>query len=160
MVETDIDQTQESGQIVLSPNLSARWRTNVYFLYVSVFFALCIGLGFSYAGAWMILPFTGLEILALSGIIYYVAHKCHRIEVIRFNRGQVRVERGYRRPQTSWESETFWTRLVVGEKRHPMHSLRLFLRGRKGQIEIGTFLNDSDKQKLLEELRPFVNVTG
>ena len=32
MVEAQIDPEHEAGHIVLSPNLSARWKTNVYFL--------------------------------------------------------------------------------------------------------------------------------
>ena len=90
MVEAQIDPEHEAGHIVLSPNLSARWKTNVYFLYAAITFALLIGGGFAYVGLWMILPFTGLEILALVLLIYHVAHKCHRMEVIHVSKERLR----------------------------------------------------------------------
>lgn len=158
MVEAQIDHRHEAGHIVLSPNLSARWKTNVYFLYAAIFAALIIGGGFAYVGLWMILPFTGLEILALVLLIYRVAHKCHHIEVIHISRDRLRVEHGYRNPKSSWESDLFWTRLIVGQQTHPIQPLRLYLRGREGKIEIGTFLNDEDKQILIRELRPYISL--
>lgn len=157
MVETKLNSV-EAGHIVLSPNLSARWRTNVNFLYIATFFAFVIGVGFASIGLWLILPFTGIEIFALVSLVYYVAHKCHRIEVIHFDSQKICVERGYRAPESSWSSDTFWTRLVVGEQTNPRYPIRLFLRGRQEQIEIGAFLNNDDKQKLLKELRQFVHV--
>jgi uncharacterized membrane protein len=156
MIETRL-QSLESGHIILSPNLSARWQTNVRFLYIAVFFALVIGFGFASVGLWLVLPFTGLEIAALVSLIYYVAHKCHRIEVIYFDTHRIRVERGYRSPKSRWTSDKFWTRLIIG-KPTLGHPLRLFLRGRDEQIEIGAFLNNNDKQKLLDELRQHIHV--
>lgn len=156
MVETRINQQDNSGHIVLSPNLSVRWRTNVIFLYIVCSFALIIGISFTLIGMWMILPFTGLEVIALVTVVYYVAHKCHRIEVIHVSNGQLRVERGYRKPQSNWSSDLFWTRLIVSPQERPWHPLRIFLRGRDGQIEIGAFLNDDDKRILIRQLRQFV----
>ena len=158
MVETQINQHDNRGHIVLSPNLSVCWRDNVLFLYVVCGLALCIGISFALLGMWMVLPFTGLEVIALVTVVYYVAHKCHRIEVIHVDGDYVRVEQGYTQPQSSWSSEIFWTRLIVLPQERPWHSLRIFLRGRDNQIEIGTFLNDDDKRLLIKQLRQFVTV--
>lgn len=156
MVETRINQHDNRGHIVLSPNLSVSWRDNVLFLYVVCSITLCIGISFSLLGMWMVLPFTGLEVIALVAVVYYVAHKCHRREVISVEDGCVRVECGYTRPQSCWSSELFWTRLIVLPQERPWHPLRVFLRGRSDQIEIGTFLNDDDKRILIKQLRQFV----
>lgn len=156
MVETRINQHDNRGHIVLSPNLSVSWRDNILFLYVVCSIALCIGISFSLLGMWMVLPFTGLEVIALVAVVYYVAHKCHRIEVISVADGCVRVEQGYTRPQSSWSSELFWTRLIVLPQDRPWHSLRIYLRGRDSQVEIGTFLNDDDKRILIKQLRQFI----
>lgn len=156
MVETQINQHDHRGHIVLSPNLSVPWRDNLLFLYVVCSIALCIGISFSLLGMWMVLPFTGLEVIALVAVVYYVGHKCHRIEVISVEDGCVQVEQGYTRPQSSWRSELFWTRLIVLPQERPWHPLRVFLRGRDDQIEIGTFLNDDDKRILIKQLRQFI----
>jgi len=156
MVETRIDNARQQGHIILSPNLSARWKTNVYLLYLVSTFTLAIGIAFALAGLWLILPFAGLEVIALVWIVYSVAHKCHRIEVIHLGHDKVRVERGYRKPQSSWQSDTFWIRMIIAKQERPWHPLRVFLRGRDDQIEIGAFLNEADKRVLIKELRHFV----
>jgi len=158
MVETRLNQHDSGGHIVLSPNRSVSWRDNVLFLYIVCGLALCIGISFSLMGMWMVLPFTGLEVAALIGVVYYVAHKCRRIEVISVEDGHVLVERGYTRPQFSWRSEMFWTRLIVLKPDRPWHPLRIFLRGRGNQIEVGTFLNEADKKLLIKQLRQFIPV--
>lgn len=158
MVESRLNQHDNGGHIVLSPNLSVRWRDNVRFLYIVCSIALLIGISFALLGMWLVLPFTGLEVIALVAVVYYVARKCHRIEVIHVDEFCVRVEQGYTRPQFSWRSEIFWTRLIVLPQERPWHPLRIFLRGRETQIEIGTFLNDDDKRILIKQLRQFVSV--
>lgn len=156
MVETQINQHDHQGHIVLSPNMSVAWRDNLMFLYVVCSIALCIGFSFALMGMWMVLPFTGLEIIALVAVVYYVGHKCHRIEVISVEDGCVRVECGYTRPQSCWSSELFWTRMIVLPQERPWHTMRVFLRGRENQIEIGTFLNEDDKRILIKQLRQIV----
>jgi len=156
MVESQLSQHDHGGHIVLSPNLSVHWRHNVWFLYIVCGIASLIGISFALHGMWLVLPFTGLEVIALVSVVYYVARKCYRIEVIHVDELNVRVEQGYTQPQSSWNSELFWTRLIVLPQERPWHPLRIFLRGRDNQIEIGTFLNDEDKRILIKQLRQFI----
>jgi len=158
MIETNIDNTLARGHIVVSPNLSAQWRTTKIFIWVVSSFALTIGLVFALAGLWMILPFAGLEVLAIVILMYHVARKCHRQQVIYLDDGRIRVEAGYRSPQLAWDDEVFWTRLIVNKANHPWHPDTLILRGRQQQIEIGEFLNAEDKKQLVAQLRPLVSV--
>lgn len=158
MVEARINPQQAGGHIILSPNMSVRWSDNVLFLYVVCSLAVLIGMSFSLLGMWLVLPFTGLEVLALIAVVYYVAHKCRRLEVIRVEDGCVQVEQGSTEPHTSWRSDLFWSRLIVGPQERPWHPLRIYLRGRHDQIEIGAFLNEDDKRILIQELRQFIAV--
>ena len=58
MVELDIDDTTQTGQIVLRPNASGTWRFNLYLLYTLMIVSGTVSVGFLIAGAWMILPFS------------------------------------------------------------------------------------------------------
>ena len=157
MVETYINDRQQ-GHIVISPNLSAEWKTTRRFIIVVSAAALVIGIGFAFAGLWLILPFAGLEVIAVVSLMYYVAHQCHRQQVIHLNDTHIRVERGYRFPQQVWESELFWTRLLVLHSDHTWHSDRLLLRSSYEQMEIGEFLNEEDKRKHVANLRGLLSV--
>ena len=158
MIESNIDRNLERGHIVVSPNLSAEWRTTKIFIWIVSCIALTIGLVFALAGLWLILPFAGLEVLAIVILMYHVARQCHRQQVIYLEAGKIRVEAGYRSPQLAWDDEVFWTRLIVNKADHPWHPDKLILRGRQQQIEIGEFLNAEDKKHLVAQLRPLVCV--
>ncbi len=78
MVLTDIDDETQTGVIVLRPNNSWGWRANVVFL-----FGLhgCIAdhpeNRFSNRGrAWVVLPFSLLEISVVGYCLYYCVRQC------------------------------------------------------------------------------------
>ena len=158
MIDAELDKETAAGNIILSPNLSARWQTTKYFLYIVSAFALTIAICFAAIGLWMILPFTGLEILALLIVMYRVSRKCYRKEVIRLSKETITVESGHDKPTNRWHSELFWTRLIVKPAGHPWHSDKLFLRGRHDQIEIGAFLNEQEKLDLIKQLKTYISV--
>ena len=153
MINTQLNSQQNQGHIVLSPNMSACWQTTKIFLYIVSGFALVIGLMFAALGLWMILPFSGIEIAVLYIVMYRVSRKCHCQEVIHLDGEGVRVEQGMKTPLNVWQLDLFWTRLVVKPSAHPWHPRKVVLRGRHDQIEIGTFLNDDDKELLIRQLQ-------
>lgn len=82
MISGQFDLQRHDGCIVLSPNLSARWKSTKIFLFIVSFFALSIGIAFALVGVWMILPFAGIEIIVLLIVMHRVARKCYRKQVI------------------------------------------------------------------------------
>jgi len=160
MVESSLDSAKTHGLIVLYPNRSASWRTIKLFLWFVSVFAMIIGLSFAFVGLWVVLPFAGLEVLALALFMYWVALQTRRQQVIRIGDHQIIVEQGYRSPTKVWESDLFLTRLVINAPPYRGHPQRLYLRGREQQLEIGEFLNEEDKEKLVAELRGAVNIVN
>ena len=158
MITAQLNEQENHGHIILSPNMSARWQTTKYFLYIVSSVALLIALLFSALGLWLILPFAGLEVLILFIVMYRVSRDCMRQEVIYLNEKQIRVEQGYHKPLMSWQSDIFWTRLIVTPGRPSGHQRRVILRGRESQIEIGRFLNEQDKNHLIKQLRHIIVV--
>lgn len=158
MIKANIDMTLARGHIVVTPNLSTQWRTTKIFMWIVSVFALMIGFMFALTGLWMILPFAGIEVIVLVVLMYRVARKCHRQQVIYLDEDHIRVEKGYSSPKQSWDSELFWTRLIINRSPHAWHQDKLILRGRQQQIEIGEFLTDEDKKQLVARLRGLINV--
>ena len=96
MVELDIDDTTQTGQIVLRPNASGTWRFNLYLLYTLMIVSGTVSVGFLIAGAWMILPFSIIEMGALAACMFYCNRQCHRQEVITVSDDLVSIEQGVR----------------------------------------------------------------
>lgn len=160
MIESNLDSTRGCGHIIVCPNLSSQWHVTKLLLWIIASLALLIAIGFAVAGLWLILPFTGLEIIALVVLMYWVAHQCHRRQVIHLDDSRIVVEMGHHFPKSAWESELFWTRLIIDKPPYRGHPNRLILRSKQQQLEIGEFLNEPDKEKLVAELRGVISVVG
>lgn len=161
MIDSKLDCVKGQGHIVVCPNMSGHWQVTRLFLWIVSILALSIATVFTLMGAWLILPFAGLEIIALISLMYWVAHQCRRKQVITFSDNRVVVEKGYYNPVTSWESEVFFTRLFIDKPPYRGgQPMKVFLRSKQQQLEIGEFLNEQDKQKLISELRNVVTVVN
>ncbi|MEJ2141049.1 MAG: DUF2244 domain-containing protein [Gammaproteobacteria bacterium] len=161
MIESNLDISKGQGHIVVCPNMSGQWQTTKLFLGIVSCLALLIAIAFALLGLWMILPFAGLEIIALVSLMYWVAHQCRRKQVIHFEDNRIRVENGYHLPKSTWESELFFTRLLIDKPPYRGgQPLKVFLRSKQQQLELGEFLNEQDKKKLIGELRGVINVVN
>jgi len=159
-----VEQLQQASQqiIVVRPNQSASWELNLRVLIALGSWSLLIAVGFSWFGAWLILPFAGLEIAALFAALYFVCRKLSLRQVIGIDEHTVTIEKGFYYPIRRWQFAREHTRLVVQEKPHPWDAigLSLFAPGSDDVlevevVEVGEFLNADDAQKLLDLLRSF-----
>ena len=75
MVSINKVNSGQSYRIVLSPNCSISWRELVLFYLLTCLIALVVGLFFTLQGLWLVLPFSGLEMLALGGGLYLTSRK-------------------------------------------------------------------------------------
>lgn len=157
MIESNVDIARGRGHIVLSPNQSAQWRVTKIFLWLTSCYMLLIASLFALAGLWMVFPFAGIEVIALVVLMSWVACQCRCKQVIYLCDNRIRIEKGYRSPRVVWDSEIFWTRLIIDKAPYRGHPNKLILRSKQQQLEIGEFLNEHDKKKLITELRNVIN---
>ncbi|MBI3561711.1 MAG: DUF2244 domain-containing protein [Gammaproteobacteria bacterium] len=154
-----IDTHSASQQyIVLAPNLSSTWRANLYLIGWVATLAFGIAIGFALRGAWMILPFAGLEVLAMVVIFYIVTRRGQRLEVIRILEQEIIVEHGHRRIERRWCSARFYVRVVIIQSPQRWYLPQVIIRGQPGAIEVGEFLNEAEKNQLIAHLRQSLTV--
>ena len=144
--------------IVAQPNQSANWRLNKQILIGIGILSIVIATGFTLVGAWVILPFAGLELLALSYALYRVCRNQNARHVLRFSDQQLIIEKGIDYPQQVWELDRSNTSLLVGRNKHPWDPIDISLcstdpEGVVKQIPVGDFLNKADSKSLLAELK-------
>lgn len=130
--------------IVLQPNRSASWRqTKVFILIVSAFVAL-IALGWASLGAWIVLPFAGLEIGILSYLMYRVCYKSYQQQVITINPETITVEQGVYKPIEKCKLNAPLTHLTVVEAENEFCVTQLNLEDDRQSVPVGRFLNHHD----------------
>ncbi len=129
------------------------WRANLVFysgiLAVSLGAALTLGL----MGYWLILPFTGLEMIGLGWALYAVSKQCHRCEVIRIGPQQITIERGWHRPAECRSLPRDWARVELQGSGRGWRPSRLLIRARGCAEEVGRFLNDDERLGLAADLK-------
>lgn len=156
MVLSNIDDSSHTGQIILKPNASWTWRANLYLLYTLMGISLSIGFGFLLAGAWVVLPYSVLEMTILGLCLYYVVRKCNRQEVITVSEEEVLIQRGIRTPNESWNYHRMWAKFLVKSPRHPWDPEIVSIRSHGRELELGEFLSRGDKKQLIDALKRVV----
>lgn len=104
---------------------------------------LAIGAGFAAAGAWLVLPFAGLEVLLLGAAFVLYARHAADYERIELEAGRIKVEVA---------DGSRITRYEMQGARVAMQDGRLVLRGAKEQLEIGRYLGAEARAELAAEL--------
>ena len=153
MVSISREDSGDGFRIVLSPNCSISWRELVLFYLFTCVVAIAIGLFFTLQGMWLVLPFSGLEMLALGTALYLTSRKVYRKEVITLNPDRTRIEKGVQRVAESWEFKTPWVR-IIDEPASTRNSARRLAIGMHGAVvEVGSFLANSEKEELAFKLK-------
>lgn len=155
MIESHIKEDY-TGTIVLRPNQSWTWRYNLYLLYTLLTVSLVMGAFFIYVGAWVILPFSLLELSVLLACMYYCLRRAQRQEVITVTEDHVTVEQGRQKPEASKQFIRFWSQFIVTPARHPWSACQVSIRSHGEELELGDFLNKEDKTLLVNELKRVV----
>ena len=145
---------------MIRPNrsLSVRQALQVY-----VVIALCcLGIAVFYAmhGYWPVLPFAGLEVLVLGVAFYLTLQRSRTREVVSVGREVVKVEKGRERPQESWECPRAWAQVRLQRSRIAWYPSRLDILFQGRQVEIGSFLNEVERQELAFELQQAIRPPG
>ena len=152
MIIYDTDQEKRVYRIVLIPNRSISWPLLVRFYVFTCFVSFSIASIFAFIGYWMVLPFSGLEMLALGIGLYLASRKIYGQEVITFDGNKIRVEKGCHRPDQQWEFDNYWARISVEKQGQYVKHQKVFIGSHGARIELGAFLHDSEKESLAFEL--------
>lgn len=148
-----VDHNDGEVRLILRPNCSMSWRGNKY-----LFLGILIWLGtFSIAlaamGAWVVLFFVGLELLALGGALYYVSWKLSHCEVLHISGDQVTIAKGAKQLKSSWTLSRAEVTVQVAAARHPWGTPTIqFVCKSPTVIRVGEFLNQQDCKQLLQLL--------
>jgi uncharacterized membrane protein len=150
----DIQREADNGlrRFVLQPNQSISWRATCYLLLSLLFIIGVIAVGLSLMGFWLILPFAGLELAAVTAGLYTVARRGQQREVISIGDEFIRIERGYRHPEQSLTLATHWAKVILERCPRRWYPSRLLIRSHGQSVEVGRFLNEEERHRLADEL--------
>jgi uncharacterized membrane protein len=144
--------------IIASPNQSASWRTNVHLLMALAVPVLGIAIFFALLGAWLILPFAGLELLTLGVALYRVNCQQQYRHVVTVSADSVCIDKGYSSPEHHWTMARHKSGLTITTQSHPWDPPQLCIHDRNVSVTLGEFLNREDSLKLQALLQQEIRV--
>ena len=149
------EKSNSNYLITLSPNSSLTGIYRIIFL-ASISF-VCVGIAtvFYFFGAYLILPFAGIEIAILL-IAFYLSFKwSSRKELIYISQEVVKIEKGIHKAEYLWEEFRTFTSFQI--EKDANKSLRLSFRSKGDNVIVGDFLNEDDKNILINEIRNIID---
>lgn len=132
--------------IELRPNKSSSLRQNVLFFGMLSLICITFGVGFFIVGAPLILPFAGLEILALITIIKLNRDWSNQLQILTIDKLHVKITNNKRKKIY----DRFLSKFLIQEKNG---AKVILLQSHKEQIEIGRFLTADEKDELIAILK-------
>lgn len=154
MVETHTDGKQT--QLIMSPNRSMSWQTNKKILIALFLVNMTIAACWAWMGAWMVLPFAGLEVMLVGIGMYYVSWKLSFKEILLVEGQSLILQKGVYYPKQEWRWQLDQTRLLRQESRYRLSAPTLKLQHLNQLEEIGHFLNRQEKK----QVRQFIEQLG
>jgi len=112
--------------------------------------ALTIGIGFAVGGAWLILPFAGLEVAGFAIAFLLYARRVGDYEKIELDRGRLTVEVGEAERTARYELDP--RRAEVLLEKDQGYGARVLLRGAQEELEIGKHLDAAGRIEFAAEL--------
>ena len=109
---------------------------------------MTIALALAFMGYWLVLPFSGLEMVALGVALYVVARRSHVAEVIEVTEEGVQIERGCGQPTERRQLSRYWSSVRLEKRGVSGQPSRLLICSHGHAEEVGRFLSESERQDL------------
>ena len=145
-MEVSTDNT--CSRFVVTPNNSMSWRENRILIASLAFVSFGIAAGFAVQGFWVILPFAGLEIMMLTGILYWSGLNATRCEVISIDADNITVEVGRKKMRHLHKFQRAWSHVELHPPAVSHWQSRLVMRSKGKELEIGACLNEEERKSL------------
>lgn len=117
---------------------------------VAVSFAF--GAVFAAQGLWLVLPFVGIEMLAVAAAFFCYGRRAADYERIEIGDGQVAVEKVEGSQRSRRRLPSPWTRVEL-QRLGRSGRVRVWLAAGAERVEVGRHLLDARRMQLAEELR-------
>ncbi len=152
MVSADAEGESHNTFLLIQPNRNLSWnKTKLVFLFLAL--CLCaVAWYFFSLGAWLVVPFVGLELLVIGFGLYLQCCHAHQQQVIQIDDNSISIGSGRNGAQQACFPKA-WSKIVQTRDPNGWYPSRLFIGSHGKFIEIGKYLIESERDTLAENLR-------
>ncbi len=140
------------AKVIIKPNASLSDEGVAKLIVGLMVFSLVVAVGFAMAGAWMVLPFAGLELLALVIAFVIVLRHAGDYEMITIEDDAVELEQCRLGEVVKHRFQRYWVRASLREESNGR--LSLVIGSHDKEVEFGrTMISNEQRAQLLRELK-------
>lgn len=139
--------------LTLQPNRSANWRQNQKMILVISGFVMLVAIIWSMMGAWLILPFAGIEVGVLAFFMYRASYSTYQKQIITIGGEQVLFEAGVYYPKCCYAFSKNKLLVNTTEAKTEFEQTQISLQDDQQSIDVGQFLNQTDRIATLAYLK-------
>ena len=144
------------GEIHVSANCSLTPRDAIVFFAGVAVGSLTLAVSLAIRGFWPVLPFAGLELLALGAALVASQRKGRYREVISVFSDRVVIERTEGGRIGRDEFPRAWARVDLVASRHRGHPGRLFVGSHGRRCEVGRTLTEEERRSMSGRLKALI----
>ncbi len=115
-----------------------------------------IATGFLIAGAWLVLPFTGLELTLVAAVFWIAYRRGFDYELLVIDEERVELTRKRGAVESRFQFLRYWTRVELRRGVHRWHPSRLLIGSHGKRVEIGGCMTESERRALGKQLTDWV----
>jgi uncharacterized membrane protein len=153
-----------NNKIIAKPNNSLTTEDGLKLLIVMLLVVLLITLSFASRGAWLVLPFAGLELMAFCYAFYSIYTHANDFESVTIDAENVRVEQRIKNKVTSTVFKRYWAQVNLKQDQ-PVSGLfaksKIMISSHGEEVEFGgRLVTEAQRQKIVQELKQKIkNIT-
>ncbi|MDP2153660.1 MAG: DUF2244 domain-containing protein [Methylotenera sp.] len=142
-----------NGNILIAKPNNSLSPTGFVWLFVGVFtITSTITVGFVLAGAWLVLPFAGLEILALACVLVNAYLHYGDFESIKLVNDDVVVEQHCYKSSKKYTFQRYWVRVTL--RKTLDGTIAIFIGSHGKEIEFGSrYINKEERESIAKQLK-------
>jgi uncharacterized membrane protein len=148
--------TQPTATITLAPHSSLSTRGAAIFLATVSIAPLGLATLLAFRGMWPILPFAGLEVLALALALRHNLARSRNLQIIRIGDDTVEIETRRGAKVTTLLFTRHWAQVKLRRARTPWHPSQLMIQSHGRACELGSFLTEAARGALAERLHRLI----
>jgi uncharacterized membrane protein len=143
-------------RIELAPNCSLTPATAALFFAATCLFSLVFSMIFVILGYWPVLPFWGLEMLALGLALHSSMRRRRYTQTVTITDSHISLVTRSRRGEAKQEFARHWAKVRLRTPRTHLYPSRLMIESRGRAFEVGSFLTEEERCLLAKRLRNLV----
>lgn len=155
---TPENEVGEGLRVLVRPNRSLSLRAMVLLFAGIAAFVITIGIGFSLAGAWLVLPFAGLEVAVVGAVLYLLFRHIDDHDLIVIHHDRVMVVRRQGGRERHEEFQRYWVKVELRRGRS-WYPSRLSIGSHGRFVTIGADISEEERSALAARLNELLRRT-